>query len=379
MKNKPRTLVILTPGFPSGEEDTACLPAQQVFVRALNRNYPELKVVLVSFEYPHRRDRYDWFGNTVIAIGGWKKGLMNKLKTCLTVWRLLPSLQRNNEVIGLLSFWAGGCALVGKYYARWHKLRHFTWILGQDARKGNRFIPLIRPAGDELVAMSNFLAHEFYRNYQIVPRHVIPNGVDPSLFDHATTGFESATAPLDPATRGFESARAGRDLDLLGVGSLISLKQYEVFVSVVQDLSKSLPGIRALLCGKGPEQDNLQRQIERLGLSDKIELVGEQPHRTAIGLMQRSRILLHPSNYEGFSTVCLEALFAGAHVISFCDPVGSPVKNWHVVNSKEEMAGKALALLQDPRTSFEPVRVYSMNDSAKAMMALFGYKPAATE
>jgi glycosyltransferase involved in cell wall biosynthesis len=357
MKNKPTTLVILTPGFPSDEADTACLPAQQVFVRALNRNYPGLRVVLVSFEYPHRRDSYSWFGNTVITIGGWKRGWMNKLRTCLTVWKMLDALQKENDLIGLLSFWVGGCALVGKYYTKWKHLRHFIWILGQDARAGNRFIPLVRPRDMELVAMSNFLAHEMHRNYKLTPGHIIPNGIDASLYGPAP---------------------ASRDIDLLGVGSLIPLKQYDLFLSVIHRLAVRLPAIHGVICGKGPESGKLQRVIGQLGLQRNVQLVGEKPHREAIGFMQRAKILLHTSSYEGFSTVCLEALYAGAHVVSFCDPEGSPVKNWHVVNNEEEMTRKALALLQDPRTAYEPVRLHTMDDSAREMMALFDYREVAT-
>jgi len=357
MKPKPETLVILSPGFPSDEADTPCLPAQQVFVKAINRNYPQLQVVVIAFEYPFRRDDYRWCGNPVVAVGGWKKGWINKFRTMRTVWKLLNKLRRNNEVIGLLSFWLDGCALVGKYYAKGKGLRHHTWILGQDARPGNRFVPLVRPTEDDLIAMSDFLAKEFFRNYGIRPARIIPNGVDPSLYGPA------------PAVR---------DIDVLGVGSLIPLKQYELFIAVIHRLSLILPGIRAVLCGKGPEQDRLKQLIEQQDLQSNIELVGEKPHAEAIGLMQRAKILLHPSSYEGFSTVCLEALFAGAHVISFCDPVGSRVANWYIVDGEEEMTARALSLLQDPRLRFSPTPVYTMDDSAKQIVELFGYSEATT-
>jgi glycosyltransferase involved in cell wall biosynthesis len=350
-------LIVLSPGFPSDETDTVCLPAQQLFVRALNRNFPNLRVIVISFEYPHRRDQYTWFGNTIIAVGGWGKGRLNKLRTCLTVWKMLNALRRDAEVIGLLSFWIGGCALVGKYYSSWHRLRHFTWILGQDARKGNTFIPLIRPAGTELVAMSNFLAAELDRNYHIKPRYIIPNGVDPSLYGPA------------PAVR---------DIDLLGVGSLIPLKQYDLFISVVHRLAAGLPGIRSMICGKGPEHSHLQEMIDKLDLDRHVALAGETTHGETLAIMQRAKILLHTSSYEGFSTVCLEALYAGAHVISFTDPMGSPVRNWHVVADMTEMINRALSLLQDLHTGYEPVRVYTMEDSAREMMALYGYKDDAS-
>jgi hypothetical protein len=150
-----------------------------------------------------------------------------------------------------------------------------------------------------------------------------------------------------------------------------------MFVTVISELSMHLPGIRAVICGKGPGQQHLQAEIVRLGLEGNIALVGEKPHQAAIGLMEKARILLHTSSYEGFSTVCLEALYAGAHVISFCDAMGKPVKNWHVVRDKDEMVDVALRLLQDAGTAYERVELHTMDDSAREMMDLFGYSDSA--
>jgi glycosyltransferase involved in cell wall biosynthesis len=353
MTTKPRTLVILTPGFPSDETDTVCLPAQQLFVSALNRNFPDLRVIVISFEYPHRRDRYTWFGNTVIAIGGWKDGWGNKAKTIGAVWRALDRLRRANDVIGLLSFWIGGCALVGKYYSSWHRLLHFTWILGQDARKGNKFIPLIRPKDKELVAMSDFLADELYRNYAIRPLHIIPNGVDPSLY---------APAGSQP-----------RDIDLLGVGSLIPLKQYDLFLLAVRDLQDRLPGVRVAICGKGPEEEHLKALILEYRLQGNVTMTGELPHIDILRMMQRARVFLHTSSYEGFSTVCLEALYAGAQVVSFRKAMDAFIPHWHVVKTKDDLIGKVFEILGDEGVDHVPVFGYAMDDSARAMMKLYNY------
>ena len=354
MNPKPATLIILTPGFPSDEQDTSCLPAQQVFVRSLNRVFPDLRVVLVSLEYPHRRDTYQWFGNTVMALGGWKEGKGNKLKTLMAVWRKLAVLRREHSVIGLLSFWCGPCALAGKYFKR--GLPHFTWILGQDARAGNQFVPFIRPKAGQLVAMSAFLAEEFNRNYGIRPAHVIPNGIDPELFG---------------------PGNVVRDIGVLGVGNLTKLKRYELFVSVVSGLSSFLPDVRGVICGKGEEEGRLREKIRGLGLEQNVRLAGELPHREVLSMMQRSRILLHTSSYEGFSTVCLEALYAGAHVISFIDNVGKAVRNWHVVGNEEGMIAKALELLQSPDTVYGAELPFTMDDSVRSMMGLYGYSEAA--
>src|SRR5690242_1101641 len=148
------TLVILTPGFPAGEEDSVCLPPQQVFVRALNKVFPRLKVVVLSIEYPHREGEYEWFGNSVYSFDGWTHGRLKKLATLARVWRVLRRLRKEQRVVGLLSWWCGPCAMAGRYFGRWLGLPHFTWILGQDARAGNRWVPWIRPDAARLVAMS---------------------------------------------------------------------------------------------------------------------------------------------------------------------------------------------------------------------------------
>ena len=94
-------------------------------------------------------------------------------------------------------------------------------------------------------------------------------------------------------------------------------------------------------------------------------------------MMQRCKVLVHTSSYEGFPTVCIEALYAGAHVVSFIDAAGMPVKNWHVVGSEEEMVVKVLELLQFPDMVYGAEMPFSMDDSARRMMGLYGYKEAA--
>ena len=129
--------------------------------------------------------------------------------------------------------------------------------------------------------------------------------------------------------------------------------------------------MKVLICGGGPQLKNLQLQVSRLQLADNIILAGEKPHPEVLQLMQRSRIFLHTSNYEGFSSVCLEALYSGAHVISFCNPEIGFVRHWHIVNSKAEMIQKIIELLMDPAPDHSPVLTFSMDDTAKAVRELF--------
>ena len=89
MKHNEKTLIILSPGFPKDEADTTCLPSQQVFIKALNKNFPGLKIIILSFQYPFSKVEYKWYGNAVIPFNGMKTGLKARIRLWLRVWKTL--------------------------------------------------------------------------------------------------------------------------------------------------------------------------------------------------------------------------------------------------------------------------------------------------
>lgn len=353
MPDRTKTLVILSPAFPESETPSNWVLSQQLFVKTLKEQYPELNIILFSFFYPKHTGIYDWHGIQVQCFDGTHKRGLRRLLLWKDIWLKLRTVCRQNDVAGIFSFWCGECALLGSWFGRLHSIKHYCWICGQDARKGNRLVKFIRPRPQELVAMSPFLAGRFHRSHGILPQHIIPNAIDSRQFP----------APLP----------AARDIDLLGVGSLEPLKQYRLFVSIVQSLQQRLPSINALICGSGPEKAVLEALIKEKGLEKNIRLSDLTPHDEVLRLMQRAKIVLHPSAYEGFSTVCLEAAYAGAQVISFCHPMGGEIPHWQIARHTSEMTCKTLALLQSPRTDHTPVLAHEMKDSVTAVMKLFGW------
>jgi glycosyltransferase involved in cell wall biosynthesis len=89
--------------------------------------------------------------------------------------------------------------------------------------------------------------------------------------------------------------------------------------------------------------------------------------------MQRSKLFLHPSSYEGFGIVCIEALCAGAPVISFVKPMNQPIENWHIVKNKEEMTTKAIAVLQTPDEEDKMIVPYTIGQTVKKIADLFSF------
>jgi glycosyltransferase involved in cell wall biosynthesis len=350
MSQNEKTLVILTPGFAANESDTTCIPMQQSFVRVLKKNYPQLNIIILAFQYPYFKKRYKWFDVTVIPFSGRNKGGLSKLLLRRKVKDALKAINNTNTITGLLSFWYGECALAGKKFADRHNIKHFCWIWGQDAKKENKYARHIRLEGNELIAYSDFLRDEFERNHNIRPHKVIPAAIDP--------GQLSDSVPE-------------RDIDILAAGSLIPLKQYDIFIEIAAGIKKQLPGIKTMLIGNGPEKEKLLGLIAKSGLQPAITLTGELSYPEVLQWMQRTKVFLHPSSYEGFSGVCLEALGAGAHVMSFCKAMNREIEHLHIVKTKEEMMQRALNILKDIDTDYSASIPFLMNDSAKAVMKLF--------
>jgi len=353
MNKKKDALLLLSPSFAlEGEE--SYFPSQERFILTLNRLYPSLNIVILSFHFPIIKDKsYLWHGNKVITFNGGLKGKWNSLKLWMSVWKRLSALKKKYNVVGMLSFFCSECAFVGHYFSKWNHVKHHIWVLGQDAKANNKQVKRIRPTEDELVTISDSLVREFEQNHGIKPKHVISIGVDVNVFKQP---------PLH------------RTIDIIGAGSLIPLKQYNLFVDAIGLIARQMPDIKAMICGNGPEEQQLKHQIASQHLERNIDLSGlKRNYEDVMALFQQSKILLHPSSTEGFGQVHIEALYAGAHVISFVKPLDRDIENWYIVNDVNEMAHKALEILQNPQTRYHSILPITMEQTVDKMMQLYHY------
>jgi glycosyltransferase involved in cell wall biosynthesis len=352
MTDSQDCLIILTPGFPKNEGDTTCLPFLQDFICELNESFPNLKLKILAFDYPFFSSFYHWNGNEVRSFNGWKRNKFRKIIKWIFIWVRLKKINRANNVIGILSLWCGECAFLGNRFAKTSKLAHYCWIQGQDAKKDNKYVSRIKPKEEELIAISDYNRNQFELNHSIRPKYTIPVGI---------RSFQ------------FSGEMMQKDNDILGVGSLIRLKQYHLFIEILSEITKNFPEIKAVLSGKGPEENRLKVLVEDYQLHHNIVLTGELPHEKILLLMKRSKIFLHTSNYEGFSVACLEALASGCQVISFLRPMQFDIEHWHVAQTQEEMIEKAIFILNNDGATSKSVIPFTMKKCVQNVLALYNY------
>ncbi|MGE5672804.1 MAG: N-acetyl-alpha-D-glucosaminyl L-malate synthase BshA [Mycobacterium leprae] len=128
------------------------------------------------------------------------------------------------------------------------------------------------------------------------------------------------------------------------------VKRTEDVVKVFSWIAKAMPA-RLLLIGEGPELPLCRELVNRLGLKDRVQFMGNQ--ESVVPLLSKADLFLLPSSQESFGLAALEAMACGVPVIS-TDVGGLPEV---VVDGEtgylcglgdvESMAAKAIGLLQD--------------------------------
>lgn len=349
MSDKAKTLIFLTPGFAKDEADTNCIPMHQDLVRTFKLKYPGLRIVVLTFDYPYFKKKYKWFDIDVVSFNGRNRGGIRKVMLWRSVSKELSLINKTSDIVGLLSMWLDSCALVGKRFADKNDLKHYCWLIGQDARPGNKYVKRIKPRHSELIALSDFIQSEFEKNYSIRLHHLIPPGIDGAKF---------------------KSIKDERNIDIVGAGSLIPLKQFDIFLAVVSELKKQFPKINAVLIGDGPERKRLEEMADKLRLTSNVTFTGELPHSLVLEKMQNAKLFLHTSSYEAFGMVCLEALASGARVISFVRPMTTKIENWEIATNKEEMISKSIEMLSNANPTFKSVVPYRIEDTAEKFAKL---------
>ncbi|WP_137918843.1 glycosyltransferase family 4 protein [Hydrogenophaga sp. 2FB] len=131
--------------------------------------------------------------------------------------------------------------------------------------------------------------------------HTLRNGVDLERFV--------------PESRAAARERLKLDAEgpyLLSVGHLIERKGHHVAIEALP----SIPGLKLLIAGGGPEQGALKALAQRLNVSDRVHWVGVVPQTELKWWYSAADALALCSSREGWANVLLEAMACGTPVIA---------------------------------------------------------------
>ena len=171
---------------------------------------------------------------------------------------------------------------------------HGSDALQMTEAEAARLRKLVRQA-DAITAVSPPVAAAVANRFglPIDDIHVIANGVD-----HAFWSALPRKEPAGPPT-------------LLCVGRLTPVKGQDILLDAFAEVRRHVPDCRLILVGDGETAEPLRRQIESLGLSEAVTLMGQRNAGEVRELFSRATALVMPSRSEGMPLVLLEAMTAG--------------------------------------------------------------------
>jgi glycosyltransferase involved in cell wall biosynthesis len=106
----------------------------------------------------------------------------------------------------------------------------------------------------------------------------------------------------------------------VAAGRLVAVKAFDLLIESFARLRTRHPDAHLLLIGEGPERPRLEAIVESLGEREHVRLIGFRPRLD--GYLRHATAFILTSHWEGFGNVLVEAMAAGAPVISVDCPVG---------------------------------------------------------
>ncbi|AFH50466.1 Glycosyltransferase [Ignavibacterium album JCM 16511] len=319
---KVKHILILTPGFPSDENDSVCIPPLQDFLLHFKEAFPQVQFTIIAFHYPFDKSFYKWHDMFVLSLRG-----KNLKRDKIFVWdgalTMAKYLYGQNRLDIVHSLWLGECAFIGNRIAAKYKIRHICTLMGQDVSPKNIYLKMLNKRKIEIVALSENQSKAFEK--------ITGRNVDKKIFWGV------------PAQKYDYSSK--REIDLIGVGSLIPLKNFKLMIKTIKILKKDFPEINCKLIGAGNQANELKKLCKENNLEKNIEFLGKQSRDSVFEYMRRSKILFHPSTFEGSGMVFAEALANGMHIVSFNVGYAQKNSNWQIANSDEEMISNVKRLL----------------------------------
>jgi glycosyltransferase involved in cell wall biosynthesis/GT2 family glycosyltransferase len=248
----------------------------------------------------------------------------------------------------VVTFHGGGHSLEHRNHARGLQMRLLRPLLCRAAR---------------LVAIARFEIEKYGSLLGVPPERFvfIPNGTDLSFSD----GDVVAAEPQVPT--------------LASIGRLERYKGHHRVLEAFPLVLERRPDARLLIVGKGPYEDELRRQVEEFGLSDRAE-VTSVPAGDPLGmaaLLGRVSLVVLMSEFESHPLVALEAaaarrrlLVADAGGLSeiAADGFGRAIP---LDSSPEQIAAAALEELDKPPPQSSP-SLTSWDECSAALLDLYG-------
>ncbi len=172
---------------------------------------------------------------------------------------------------------------------------------------------------------------------------VVHNGVDPAFCPHPNESADTALANM-------LGRRAGESPEVLHVGSTIARKRIQDVLGIFAKLRARIPTLRLLRVG-GVFTGEQHRITRKLDLTSSIDVLPRLDRSLLAAVYRRARVVIQPSEAEGFGLPIVEAMASGTPVVASDIPalreVGGTAAEYCPVGDVEAWSRKLFELMNE--------------------------------
>jgi len=242
---------------------------------------------------------------------------------------------------------AGSARLVATRRVDFHVGRSSTW------RRLDRVIAIS-------AAVKNILAADGIPATEIT---VVSDGIDPDEVHRAAEQLLSVRARL--------GLPAGAPL-AVNVAALVDHKDQRTLIRAAAHAREARPDLHWAIAGEGELKGSLTAEIARLGLADRVHLLGYID--TADALIGESDVFVMSSKEEGLGSVILNALALGKPVVATAAggiPEILPPESLVPVGDSEALSGKVIDALAHPAPRIPYPERFTARAMAQGVLAVY--------
>lgn len=332
-------ILFITPGFPANEQDTQCIPALWIYARELAES--GCTVSVIALQYPFTSEAYQWHGISVYPLNGankkWKQAFLPK-KTIICARKI----HKANPVQVIHVFWLHRATEIAEKVAKTLEIPLVATVMGQEMRNPIRRFNRWKNARFPIVSISEFQSQELKKE-GVIASDIIPWGVVSTISRE-------------------------KDIDLIYVGSLITLKNVEYFVELCAQINDDEHTYQSVIVGDGPKRDELDKQIKSIGKKVNIKFTGALPYEETQNWIARSKVLVHPSEFEGFGMTIIEAMATETHVLATPVGIAKNLEIPHLIGEVQLDVAMLKMLLKSERPQ---ATEFKIADTVQAYLAIY--------
>ena len=152
----------------------------------------------------------------------------------------------------------------------------------------------------QIIALHEDMAKEINEMFNINNTVVIRNGIDFNKFRNVEKTKEEIRQELNIPIDAYVIGQVGR---------FAYQKNPEFTVEVFNKLLKKNPNSYLLLIGRGKQEEDLRKQVSKLGIEDNVQILTGR--NDIPSLLKAMDVFILPSRFEGLGIVLIEAQVAG--------------------------------------------------------------------